>query len=196
MVAFYIVTKGGHPYGEERFRLDNLLNGNPAHLCKVEDLFTNDLITWMLSHDPKERPSAEEALKHPYLQSEEQKFELLCKIGNEMEIKTGNTKSDVVRKLNSDPKDWKTLIEPCIFKYLCNGNSFRYSSSWTDCLRLIRNVKEHWHDKPRPRPEAFYLVGHPQTYFLKKFPNLPLEVHRIVRQTDWRERHDLKNYFM
>ena len=196
MIAFYIVTKGGHPYGEERFRLDNLLKGNPADMCKVKDLSSNDLITWMLSHDPEKRPSAEEALKHPYLQSKEHKFELLCKIGNQMEIKTGNANSDVVRKLNSGPKDWRALIKPSIFKYLCNGKQFHYSSSWSDCLRLIRNVKEHWGDEPRPRPEVFYLVGDPQTYFLNLFPNLPVEVHRIVRETDWKQRPELKNYFM
>ncbi len=199
-MAYYIVTKGGHPFGGERHRLDNLLTGQPVGLDAMEDPVLRDLLSWMLSHDPKDRPPAEEALKHPYLQPAKQQFEMLCKIGNQPEIKTQDVKSDVVRKLNSDPKDWKNQMAADVLNYLSTdsskGRTIRYSSSWTDCLRLIRNVKEHWQDRPRPRPEAFYLVGTPQEYFLNLFPNLPVEVHRIVRSCDWRERPDLKEYFI
>ncbi len=166
----------------------------------VKDTAAKDLISWMLSHDPKDRPSAEQALKHPYLQSAKQQFEMLCKMGNEEEIKKRDTTSDVVRRLNSDPKNWRSLMTPDVLKYLSTdsskGKTFRYASSWTDCLRLIRNVKEHWHDRPRPRPAEYYLVGDPQEYFLKIFPDLPVEVHKIVRSCNWKERPDLKEYFV
>jgi serine/threonine-protein kinase/endoribonuclease IRE1 len=193
MVAFYIVTKGGHPFGEERHRLDNLLKGNPVDLDKVEDISTKDLITWMLSHNPRERPSAEEALKHPYLQSEEEKFEMLCSVGNQTEIKREDSRSDVVRMLNSNPDNWKALMERRYLKFLCNGK--RYNSSWTSCLRLIRNVNQHWNDHPRPRPNVFDLIGDPQQYFLQLFPNLPVQVHKIIRTSDWRKRPELSKYF-
>ncbi len=200
VVAFYIVTKGEHPFGKKRYRLDNLLTGQPVGLDTLKDRDLRDLLSWMLSHDPKDRPSAKEALKHPYLLPAKQQFEMLCKVGNQPEIKTQDVRSDVVRKLNSDPKDWKNQMALDVLTYLSTdsskGKTFRYRSSWTDCLRLIRNVKEHWHDRPRPRPEAFYLVGDPQEYFLNLFPNLPVEVHRIVRSCDWRERPDLKDYFI
>ena len=199
-MAYYIVTKGEHPFGEKRYRLDNLLTGQPVGLDKIKDPVLRDLLCWMLSHDPKDRPPAEEALKHPYLQPAKQQFEMLCKVGNQPEIKTQDVKSDVVQKLNCDPKDWKNQMAADVLKYLSTdsskGRTFRYSSSWTDCLRLIRNVKEHWQDRPRPRPETFDLVGNPQEYFLNLFPNLPVEVHRIVRSCDWRERPDLKEYFI
>ena len=199
-MAFYIVTKGQHPFGEERFRLGNLLDGKPVGLDTLKDPVLKDLLSWMLSHDPKDRPLAEEALKHPYLEPAEQQFEMLCKMGNQPEIKTGDVKSDVVRKLNSNPKDWRSLMNADVLQYLSTdslkGYTFRYKPSWTDCLRLIRNVKEHWHDRPRPRPEVFYLVNDTQEYFLNLFPNLPVEVHRIVRSCDWKERPGLKEYFM
>jgi serine/threonine-protein kinase/endoribonuclease IRE1 len=199
-VAFYIVTKGEHPFGKERYRLGNLLDGNPVGLSTLKDLVLKDLLSWMLSHDPNERPSAQEALKHPYFQPAKKQFEMLCKVGNQPEIKTGNVKSDVVRKLNCNPKDWRSLASPDILKYLSTdsskGKTFHYQPSWTDCLRLIRNVKEHWHDRPRPRPEIFYLVGDPQEYFLDLLPNLPVQIHRIVRSCDWKERPDLREYFI
>ena len=203
MVVFYIVTKGEHPFGEEPDRQRNVLDGNPVYLDKLKDPAAKDLISWMLNHDPKDRPMAEEALKHPYLQPVEKQFELLCKMGNQPEIKTEDNSSNVVRTLNSDPEDWKTLMEPDVLNYLCtdvvNGKSktFNYRSSWTECLRLIRNVNQHWCDRPRPlpQPEAYYIVGKPKEYFLKIFPNLSVMVHRIVRLCDWKERPELKEYF-
>ncbi len=204
MVAFYIVTKGKHPFGEEPDKLRNLLDGNPVGLDTLKDPVLKDFLSWMLSHDPKDRPSANQALKHPYLQPAKQQFEMLCKMGNQHEIKTQDVTSDVVRKLNSDPTDWRTQIRPDVLKYLCtdflNGKpkTFYYGSSWTECLRFIRNVNQHWHDRPRPRPqpEAFYVVGDPQEYFLSLFPNFFVEVHRIVRSCNWKERQELQKYFV
>ena len=95
MVAFYILTKGEHPFGEERERRGNLLDGNPVYLDKVKDPAAKDLISWMLKHDPKDRPTAEEALRHPYLQPLKQQFELLCSMGNQREIRIGDNISSV-----------------------------------------------------------------------------------------------------
>ena len=203
MVAFYTVTKGEHPFGEERHRLDNLLKGNPVGLDTLEDPVLKDFLSWMLSHDPKDRPSAEEALKHPYLCPAKQQFEMLCKMGNQQEIITGYNSSSVVQMLHSDRTDWRTLMRADVLNYLCNDflngkpKIFRYGPYWTQCLRLIRNVNQHWHHRPRPlpQPEPYYIVGDPQEYFLKIFPNLPVLVHRIVRSCDWKERPDLKQYF-
>ena len=81
MVAFYILTKPEHPFGETPDRLRNLHDGKRVGLDKLKDGAAKDLTSWMLNHDPSDRSSAKEALKHPYLQPAEQQFELLRIVG-------------------------------------------------------------------------------------------------------------------
>jgi serine/threonine-protein kinase/endoribonuclease IRE1 len=202
MLAFYVLTKGKHPFGEEPDQLRNVLDGKPVYLNMVKDPPANDLISWMLSHEPKDRPLAEEALKHPYLASPEQQFKMLCEVANQREIKKGDVDSDVVQKLNTISGDWQKQIDSKVLNYLridfVTGKPHKYGPSWCECLRLIRNVNQHWYDISRQRPqldEEFYLVDNPQKYFLNVFPNLPTDVHRIVRSSDWKERPNIKEYF-
>ena len=201
MVAFYIVTEGKHPFGEAEHQiLTNLPVANPVNLNMLDDHpLAKDLISWMLNHDPKDRPSAEEALQHPYLKSKEKQFSLLCGMGNEPHVKKNDVNSDVVKELNKDKTDWRTWIDSDVLKYLsCDKlkkKLFKYTSSWTDCLRLIRNIKEHWKDCPRMEPEATK-VGDPQEFFLNLFPNLVLLVFKIARSCDdLKELSGLKEYF-
>ncbi|XP_046855869.1 serine/threonine-protein kinase/endoribonuclease IRE2-like [Xenia sp. Carnegie-2017] len=62
--------------------LDNMLNGNPVGLKEIKDETLKDLLSWMLNLKPENRPSASEALKHPFLISDHEKFDLLCNVGN------------------------------------------------------------------------------------------------------------------
>ena len=90
-------------------------------------------------------------------------------------------------------------MESDVLKYLrydqLKKKSFKYTSSWTDCLRLIRNIKQHWKDCPRTEPEAMK-VDDPQEYFLNLFPDLVLRVYKIARSCDdLKELPGLKEYF-
>ena len=201
MVAFYILTKDEHPFGaREHEILTNLLAADPVNLHMLDGHpFAKDLISWMLNHDPKDRPSAEEALQHPYLKSKEKQFSLLCGMGNEAHVKKNDVNSDVVKELTKDKTDWRTRIGKDVLKYLSYDKlkkiSFNYTSSWTDCLRLIRNINEHWKDYPRTEPEGTK-VGNPQEFFLNLFPDLVLLVYKIARSCDdLKELSGLKEYF-
>ncbi|XP_046855917.1 serine/threonine-protein kinase/endoribonuclease IRE1-like [Xenia sp. Carnegie-2017] len=203
MVTYYIATKGKHPFGTKRHRLDKMLNGHPVGLDEIKDEALKDLLLWMLNREPEDRPSANEALTHPFLMSDDKKFDLLCIVGNLQQIKTNDSKSIVVQQLNSESSDWKSKIDRDIYDYfrtdVLTGKIFTYDSSWTECLRLIRNINQHWNDRPRPRPqpEPFYKIGNYKAYILKKFPNLPVRVHAIVRsnEEELKNNPDLKKFF-
>ncbi|XP_046862843.1 serine/threonine-protein kinase/endoribonuclease IRE1-like [Xenia sp. Carnegie-2017] len=204
MVAYYVTTKGKHPFGVQRYRLDNMLNGKPVGLKDIEDKTLRDLLSWMLNLKPEDRPYSNEALKHPFLMSDDEKFEMLSKVGNQKPIKANNPQSSVVRQLNSESVQWKSQMDSDVYDYFStyekNGkiNKVHYKSSWTECLRLIRNTGQHWNDRPRPlpQPEPFYKIGDYRAYFLRTFPNLPVRVHAAVRSNDkLKNKPELKNFF-
>ncbi|XP_046862836.1 serine/threonine-protein kinase/endoribonuclease IRE1-like, partial [Xenia sp. Carnegie-2017] len=202
MVTYYIATKGKHPFGTKPYRLMNMLNGNLVGLDEIKDEALKDLLLWMLNREPEDRPSANEALTHPFLMSDEEKFDLLCKVGNLQQIKTNDPLCSVVQQLNSESSDWKSKIDSDVYDYfrtdVVTGNIFTYDSSWTECLRLIRNINQHWNDRPRPKPqpEPFYKIGNHKAYILKKFPNLPVRVHATVRSNEeLKNNPELKNFF-
>ena len=66
MLAFYISTKGKHPFGPEMTRMFNLQNDNPVGLAQLSDPALKDLLSLMLAREQDTRPYVEEALKHPY----------------------------------------------------------------------------------------------------------------------------------
>ncbi|XP_046844784.1 uncharacterized protein LOC124438651 [Xenia sp. Carnegie-2017] len=77
MVAYYVATNGKHRSGLERFLLDNLFEGNPVGLDEIKDATLEDILSLILKQQPEDRPSANKALKHPYLFSEKIKLERL-----------------------------------------------------------------------------------------------------------------------
>ena len=123
-------------------------------------------------------------------------FNLVLHVGNEMEFKTNDITSVVVKKLNADPSfpkpSWKPKIDPEVLRYaICNRQHRPYCDSMADLLRLIRNTAQHWNDRCEVK------VGKPKEYFLKLFPTLPVVLHRIIRnESDWNQREPLKQFFL
>ncbi|XP_046844893.1 uncharacterized protein LOC124438737 [Xenia sp. Carnegie-2017] len=193
MVAFYVATKGKHPFGDRTTRLQNLSNGNPVELKNIVDVELKDILSWMQQLKPELRPSANEALKHPYLQSDECKFDLMCDAGSQPEIEIpylGHPLNSNVHEQLNGLKNWKDRIDPEVFS---NFNVGHYDATWLGCLKFIQNVHQHWNDVPRPK--RLQSDGNYKTFFLQVFPELPLLVNRIIRLNEWKSKPDLEEHF-
>ena len=67
MIAFFILSRGEHPFGNPFDRMTNILEGKPLNLENLEDLEAKDFISWMICKNIWNRPDAGEALRHRFL---------------------------------------------------------------------------------------------------------------------------------
>ena len=67
MIAFFILTKGGHPFGSPSARMTNILMGKPLNLETLEDRMAKEFISLLIRHNIHDRPYAHEALRQPFL---------------------------------------------------------------------------------------------------------------------------------
>ena len=70
MISFHVLMKGEHPFGDTYRRTSNIIDGKPVNLKMLTNETAREFVEWLIQHDPKDRPYAEEALKHPFLQSD------------------------------------------------------------------------------------------------------------------------------
>ena len=68
MISFYVLMKGQHPFGTINYRVPNIIEGKPVNLDQLSDSLAKDFVAKMISHKIEDRPYAEEALQHPFLQ--------------------------------------------------------------------------------------------------------------------------------
>ncbi len=214
MVAFYILTNGKHPFGAKIKQLENMRIDNPVGLQtygKLIDPVVKDLLSQMLAQKQDKRPYVEQALKHPYFLSAEEQIKFLEAVGNGPEIKNTKRHHNCAVSQNLDkypskpdsllPLDWIAVIHPDDFKTFCSSSGgrkpFNYDGGkYTQCLRLIRNVRQHWVDTPRSPLKGMGKATSLDDYFLQLFPKLPLVLHQITREhPDWKIRANLKEFF-
>ncbi|CAB4023694.1 serine threonine- kinase endoribonuclease IRE1 [Paramuricea clavata] len=68
MVAFFILTKGGHPFGSIKYeRMTNIVAGNPVYMVTLDGPDARQFISSLISHTIRDRPYAHEALLHPFM---------------------------------------------------------------------------------------------------------------------------------
>ncbi|KAI5098341.1 hypothetical protein C0J45_12068 [Silurus meridionalis] len=65
MLMYYILSCGHHPFGKGVRCELNIFEGKYS-LEHLEDELVIDLVEWMISHEPKNRPNVEETLCHPF----------------------------------------------------------------------------------------------------------------------------------
>ncbi|XP_028417224.1 uncharacterized protein LOC114541508 [Dendronephthya gigantea] len=67
MIAFFVLTKGEHPFGSSFDRMRNISEGNSVSLKKLDDLEAQKFVSWLINHKIDRRPYAHEALRHSFV---------------------------------------------------------------------------------------------------------------------------------
>ncbi|KAI8584377.1 hypothetical protein K450DRAFT_219550 [Umbelopsis ramanniana AG] len=202
---YYVLSQGEHPFGDKFSREVNILK-NQYNLDRLEDLGDNaieakDLIERMISANPKDRPSAEQIMIHPYFWNNTQRLAFLQDASDRFEIEERNPPSPLLQALEANApqvvgRDWYKRLDRVVVNDL--GKFRKYDAgSIRDLLRALRNKKHHYQDLAEPVKRAF---GEPPDdylhYFTSRFPYLLLHVYYIVAEDEWlRGETMFKEYF-
>lgn len=196
-----ILTGGDHPFGNAIFRRDgNIAAGKPS-LEALEALDipeATDIVQKMISSSSTDRPTAEEALQHPFFWTDATKLSFLVDISDRLydlrhhsiRFTENLDRYHLARRYCSD---WLVLMDMDLLSNLGR----EYENSASGLLRVIRNKRNHYSELPftirkmlGPIPEdrsdgeesdlsrdgdCNFL-----TYFTKKVPHLMMCVYQFA----------------
>ncbi|XJO77189.1 hypothetical protein BDV3_001801 [Batrachochytrium dendrobatidis] len=124
-IFFYILTQGGHPFGDKFVRESNVLRGNyrldALDALKHESLLAKDMIKRMIAKDPSKRPDAVSLMFHPYFWTSTQKLAFMQELSDRIEIESRDPPSALI-------------------KHLERGTTKITGGDW--CRRFTRNVMD------------------------------------------------------
>jgi serine/threonine-protein kinase/endoribonuclease IRE1 len=145
---FYILTNGGHPYGDRFEREANIIKDKKdlSLLTSTEESTeSQDLITRMLQRQPSQRPDTETCLLHPFfwdpskrlgfLQDASDRFEVICKDLKDVDEVLIRLERDAESVVGSD---WHEILDEMLIDDLRQYRKYD-GSSVRDLLRALRN---------------------------------------------------------
>lgn len=104
-VFFYVFTGGKHPFDDDEGWMgirERNIKANRCNLSELEKYQSYDiknLIEWMLSPRPEDRPTAAEVLAHPFFWSAEDKLEFLSLASDRFDIEARDGTSSALQAL-------------------------------------------------------------------------------------------------
>ncbi|BGP34160.1 bifunctional endoribonuclease/protein kinase ire1 [Rhodotorula toruloides] len=188
-IFYYVLTRGDHPFGGRYEREMNILNGK-ASLDRLDGLGeeaveVQDLILRMVATDPRERPTADAVLLHPFFWNAQKRLLFICDASDRFEIMERDPPTSTLVTLESRAReivgdDWQKALDRTFLENL--GKYRKYDgASVRDLLRVLRNKKHHYQDLPEGVQRALGdLPGGFLSYFTTRFPHLLLHVYDTV----------------
>ncbi|KAL2132774.1 hypothetical protein VTI74DRAFT_3398 [Chaetomium olivicolor] len=206
LVFFYVLTRGNHPFdcGDRFMREVNIRKGN-YNLQQLDVLGdfayeARDLISSMLSANPKMRPSATEVMAHPFFWSYKTRLNFLCDVSDHFEKEPRDPPSKELAYLENFAEevcrgDFLKLLPREFVDSL--GKQRKYTGSrLLDLLRALRNKKYHYEDMPEslkksvgPLPEGYL------TFWARRFPNLLIVCWNVVYDLQWDTTDRFREYY-
>lgn len=206
LVFFYVLTNGCHPFdcGDRYMREVNIRKGNYSLdlLDSLGDFAyeAKDLVSSMLSQDPKTRPTAREVMAHPFFWTTKTRLQFLCDVSDHFEKEPRDPPSAALQELEAHAPD---VTRGDFLKHLPRdfidslGKQRKYTGSrLLDLLRALRNKKNHYEDMPDslkrsigPLPDGYL------AFWTVRFPMLLLVCWNVVYQVQWDSADRFKEYY-
>ena len=140
---YYILTKGGHPYGNRSDREANIIKENRNLSLLYPNREAHDLISQMLHRQPSQRPNSETCLLHPFFWYPARCLAFLRDASDRFEVIRKNSMNRVLIRLERDAKnivgtDWHQTLDQILVKNLRQSRKYD-GTSVRDLLRALRN---------------------------------------------------------
>eukprot|EP01112_Ceratiomyxa_fruticulosa_P018506 TRINITY_DN5925_c0_g1_i1.p1 TRINITY_DN5925_c0_g1~~TRINITY_DN5925_c0_g1_i1.p1 ORF type:complete len:660 (+),score=126.06 TRINITY_DN5925_c0_g1_i1:190-2169(+) len=176
LILYYILTGGEHPFGTEPKFMRIKMQDGKYRLKKLDVEEADSLLQWMLKPKPDERPTAKKVLCHPFFWDNEKREHFLEEVMKAFK-KTSFDKNEFNYKEDGTKffpgGYWGNLIDPGVL----HGSTYDLYSV-IDYLRLIRNVRHHYLDKPvHIRHTVLRAPRGILPYFLSKSPSIVSHVY-------------------
>lgn len=204
-IFYYVMTLGCHPFdvgGSSLARDFNIkTDRKDLDALRLENYSyeADDLVLQMLKHDPRDRISTFDILKHPYFWSNDTKLQFLCDLSDyfehEKQALTTSNPNVPPGQISTPDLDALQSLAPSILgsrldflyplpkKFI---NSLGKQRSYTgsrilDLLRALRNKKNHFNDlDPEVRQGIEALRGGYWQFWAERFPSLLVCCHCLV----------------
>ncbi|XP_041821252.1 serine/threonine-protein kinase/endoribonuclease IRE1-like [Chelmon rostratus] len=188
MLIYFVLSGGHHPFGDKSCKCENnIIEGNYS-LHHVQDVVAKDLIEWMITEEPKDRPKVEECLSHPFFWTPERRVEYLRRIGNMPDVrKYKDADPELISSMEEGAgvgsfKLWKEKFPAEVVQKM-EGTKKVYSENILGLLRFIRNLYEH-------EAEDAYKVD-----LMSMFPGLFGCVYTFANRKGWNLKTPLQEMF-
>ena len=183
----------------------NIMNGKMEGWDKSLCPEATHLIRMLIKSNENDRPSAAEALQHPFFWSNKEKVDFLEVVGNQKEFACPRSKrhhsslTPVEQDLEKcfsiivKHKDWDSSTD--MNKLYCEMKKRRKyeTSSAVELVRFIRNTYVHYRDNSFGTRTPIEQMLFNDFVFLKCFPDLVIEVYKPVTTYGWdKKRDDIK----
>jgi serine/threonine-protein kinase/endoribonuclease IRE1 len=222
-VFYYVLTNGCHPFDDEEgwMQIRELnIKKNKFNFSRLAYLGNDieepmNLLYWMLSPKPEERPTASQVKLHPFFWDAERRVQFLCDVSDhwEREPRGDPNKDDggpsedllqleshaetIIRDPNhpNHPLDFQARLDRKFLDTL--GKQRKYNGhKLLDLLRAFRNKKNHYEDMPEdvkirvgPLPHGYL------RYWTTRFPKLLTECYQVVSECDLEDRDRFRGYY-
>lgn len=182
-VFYYVLVPGEHPFGQWFEREANIMCGK-ADLTPLESVpEAHDLISRMLDCKPENRPSAKQLCRHPFLWPAAKRLDFLVEFSDILEHESPD--SPIVIAIETRAADvvgrsWDRRLDAALLEDM--GRYRKYdTSSVRDCLRVVRNKRNHFNELSESIREAMMpLPSGFLSYFETRFPLLFLHCVKIA----------------